>query len=427
MLHTQYKSVVNFLISNKKSIKTSFYLFSFIFFVILFLFNFPEFWFLMPYHIPFPRYPFYDMHGFLACFEGYANGQDVYSGLNLDIDSRPHISSSWGLFLGYLGVDRDLVLYISILCILIYVSTSVFIIFPKNLKEALLGFFVIMSPGAFLAIERANIDLVIFIGATVISIVVANGNLFGILLCLFLCYYLFLLKYYPLALFIIFTIRLYRIALFSVLFTILGVTLYLIYSDFEIFKIAHLIPKPTGFMTNGFSLIFETIPVVQDIDIFKNRLYRLFLILIVVMSVICFGIFKKDFIVLESSYKNVFFITGTGVTSFCFFLNTNYDYRLIFCVFSMPCILKLLKIASCKLLAICFIIFLLLGLWIEYIFIYFNFLIVKDKRFFDFLYLIHFFKNIFLFIIILLSIYISTLIFKFEYNKRPNWENGKVS
>src|SRR5690606_29360783 len=118
---------------------------------------------------------------------------------------------------GYFGVDRGFVLYLSLACVFLYIFLSTIIIFPRSIKEAILSFFVILSPGAFLAIERVNIDLFIFIGAAVISLMIAYANLFILFICLLFCYYLFLLKYYPVALFFTFIIRSYKMAIFSIL------------------------------------------------------------------------------------------------------------------------------------------------------------------------------------------------------------------
>ena len=110
--------------------------------------------------------------------------------------------------------------------------------------------------------------------------------------------------------------------------------------DFQYLK--DVVPKPHGRFTFGAAIFFEWIfdkwPV--------NATYVC--LMIFAAFLIAFSLSSRTGLVeaREDSIKSIFFIVGSLNLFFCFFTNTNYDYRCIFFILILPWFFERLKCES---------------------------------------------------------------------------------
>jgi hypothetical protein len=191
-----------------------------------------------------------------------------------------------------------------------------------------------------LGVERANMDLLIF------SLLALCGYLLfsKIRLFRYLVYpLLFLnafLKFYPVSSFGVFIYHLKkRKDLWILAFTvaiIFGLFLWITRNDFV--QLNNNIPRPNGWLSFGVSSLVDTIT--------QGKIA--FFITLIVTFVICLSGYvlshRVPFNLQVSSSLNItFFIIGSFNMFFCYFLNTNYDYRTIFYIFVIPYLYDLLR------------------------------------------------------------------------------------
>ena len=106
---------------------------------------------------------FIDLHAVLASCDALAAGLDPYAANPLDYFGRPHGYAHWWLALGRLGFTRNDTLPLGLaLCAAFYVA-AIAALRPRRPGEVAWTLAVLCSPPILLAIDRANIDLVIFV------------------------------------------------------------------------------------------------------------------------------------------------------------------------------------------------------------------------------------------------------------------------
>ena len=143
------------------------------------------------------KVPFLDLHAVTAAIECHGRGIDVYLANPCDILGRPHAYSPLWLDLGpglvrdqdaaWLGAGLDLLV---ILCLPL-------IIRPRSLAEFTLFLLATTSTMVVYALERANIDIVVFLLAVGAGVLYRRPRLVGVSYAL--CVIGACLKYYPLA------------------------------------------------------------------------------------------------------------------------------------------------------------------------------------------------------------------------------------
>jgi hypothetical protein len=291
--------------------------------------------------IPKLKAPFADMQAILSASDAYREGYNPYIENPHDPLGRKHVYSRPWLWLGYTGLTRDHSKFAAILLITFFFLLSIRILRPENSNEFLLSAMLLLSPAVLLGVERGNNDLIIFI---LLSLAVFSLNNKNHLLDLIAYFFLFLasiLKFYPIASFLIFVriIKDYKkfwmFALFSILF--FGVYAVFSFSDFEYLK--NIVPKPHGRFTFGAAIFFEWILDEWPV----NATYIYFMAVAVFFLAFLLSSRTGLAEVRNNSINTIFFLVGSLNILFCFFANTNYDYRCIFFVLILPWLFENLK------------------------------------------------------------------------------------
>ena len=143
-------------------------------------------------------------------------------------------------------------------------------------------------------------------------------------------------------------------AFFSILF--FGVYAVFSFSDFEYLK--NIVPKPHGRFTFGAAIFFEWILDEWPV----NATYIYFMAAAVFFLAFLLSSRTGLAEVRNNSINTIFFLVGSLNILFCFFANTNYDYRCIFFVLILPWLFEHLKCESTPVLSKRFIKLLLLFL-----------------------------------------------------------------
>ena len=291
--------------------------------------------------IPKLKTPFADMQAILSASDAYREGYDPYIENPHDPLGREHVYPRPWLWLGYTGLTRDHSKFAAILLMSFFFLLSIRILRPENGNEFLLSAMLLLSPAVLLGVERGNNDLIIFIllGLAVFSL--NNKNHLLDLIAYFFLFLASILKFYPIASFLIFVriIKDYKkfwmFALFSILF--FGVYAVFSFSDFEYLK--NIVPKPHGRFTFGAAIFFEWILDEWPV----NATYIYFMAAAVFFLAFLLSSRTGLAEVRNNSINTIFFLVGSLNILFCFFANTNYDYRCIFFVLILPWLFENLK------------------------------------------------------------------------------------
>ena len=291
--------------------------------------------------IPKLKAPFADMQAILSASDAYREGYNPYIENPHDPLGRKHVYPRPWLWLGYTGLTQDHSKFAAILLMSFFFLLSIRILRPENGNEFLLSAMLLLSPAVLLGVERGNNDLIIFIllGLAVFSL--NNKNNLLDLIAYFFLFLASILKFYPIASFLIFVriIKDYKkfwmFALFSILF--FGVYAVFSFSDFEYLK--NIVPKPHGRFTFGAAIFFEWILDEWPV----NAMYIYFMAVAVFFLAFLLSSRTGLSEVRNNSINTIFFLVGSLNILFCFFANTNYDYRCIFFVLILPWLFENLK------------------------------------------------------------------------------------
>ena len=276
-------------------------------------------------------------------------GYNVYVNNPCDPWGRKHV---YGSILLYLPFIRNfpqfysLIFPIIINLVFIYVSINLFK-FESKIKNFSLFFF-IFSTSFILAIERANIDIIIFL---ILVIIAYNKNI--ILNHCFLIL-ISIVKFYPIALVSVF---IFEKKINKIFINILFVSIIIfIILFFQFDQLKEIINNSKAFKAGGiYSFSFDAlIGYLSNIKIvlFKTNFswikYIIFFISAIIPLIITAKIYlkcifiNKDIqeLVIKNIYENRLYLLSSVIVMTCYFAFSNYIYREIFLLGLIPFIIK---------------------------------------------------------------------------------------
>ena len=288
------------------------------------------------------------------CFE---KGLDVYSNNPCDQWGRKHVYGNILLNIPFIQSFKNFYFFIfPILFNLLFLYVTINFFKFNNYIEYFMIFPFMLSPSIILSIERANIDIIIFLIVVFISF--KKKLLFNYIPLLFVT----LSKFYPISLATIFLFekKFSKIILNFIVFFILIISLlYLQYDD--LVKIFNNSKQFIGggiynFSFNGLALYITSLNIIIDnknLNWIKYLCIFVFLIIPILITLrfqIRF-IFKNYIIkdkLTENIYENRLYLLSSVVILSCYFLFSNYIYREIFFLGLIPWILKEREVNSNK-------------------------------------------------------------------------------
>lgn len=142
------------------------------------------------------RYPFHDIGGVMAAVECWRAGVDVYLSNPCDTENRPWPYSPLLLRLWFLPTDRDFLPLVGSLLALGFIGCQRLLPAPERRIDLCLVLAVLLSPSVVFALERANIDALIFMLLMLVAVAL-RGSLGWRLLAYGLIALCGFLKFYP--------------------------------------------------------------------------------------------------------------------------------------------------------------------------------------------------------------------------------------
>lgn len=288
------------------------------------------------------------------CFE---KGLDVYSNNPCDQWGRKHVYGNILLNIPFIQSFKNFYFFMfPILFNLLFLYVTINFFKFNNYIEYFMIFPFMLSPSIILSIERANIDIIIFLIVVFISF--NKKLLFNYIPLLFVT----LSKFYPISLATIFLFekKFSKIILNFIVFFILIISLlYLQYDD--LVKIFNNSKQFIGggiynFSFNGLALYITSLNIIIDnknLNWIKYLCIFVFLIIPILITLrfqIRF-IFKNYIIkdkLTENIYENRLYLLSSVVILSCYFLFSNYIYREIFFLGLIPWIIKEREVNSNK-------------------------------------------------------------------------------
>ena len=271
-----------------------------------------------------------------------------------------------------------------ILLIILFVFYVIKIIELKNSKYAFLSLLLIFNPSSILALERANTDVIFFIILLFICysrFFLANAILVNIS---------FLAKYYPITFFINFFIeKKDRSNFTSLLLIILSFFICIVFIYFDEHGLKAMVGSPgeTHFRTGaGWGYLFSVKAIPRILKYLFDFNYIVLLILFysffIFLTIKFYKFFENSNIFKNLTLYNIedrFFILGINTLLLCFLLFSNYYYREIFLILSLPLLIKLKNQKESKEINYIFIFIILRYL---FLFIY-NYILIQETHYFE--------------------------------------------
>jgi hypothetical protein len=301
--------------------------------------------------IPALHRPFADLYTPLSWLECTAKGIDVFLsnpcqpghrfayGPILLALARSGLTTADGL---WLGATVSGITLISILCLLR----------PTTLGQGATCAAVAVSSNVMFAVERANIDIIIFV-LLLPSAVLLCGSRAARLSSYALLFIIGLVKYYPLAALGIVVRERTRIFVVVCAICALGVVVYLAVYGSEIrLSLARLLVTIAPFDFNSFGIFDFAISALRwtsGIELAKSDpWYNIGRVVLLVFGVGLAYWVNRWFHTLGvtcrgTRFEITLFILGALVISFCFFVGSNHSYRSILLVLCVPLLLTTLS------------------------------------------------------------------------------------
>jgi hypothetical protein len=282
---------------------------------------------------------FIDWYALLAASDCKALGMDPFKENPCDIIGRKHIYGSVWLYLSNFGLSRADLFWSGLsFFVLPYILTASLTLNPRTLKQSILALSLILSPASLIGIERANADIgiysLLFIGAILLLSGRFSLKLTG-LVCIFITGPMKLYSFAALTTIITMKKKSHLLVFLSI--AIASVALYIWIAWDEIVLLNEVIGRPKYGPVFGAELLFHRL---NQIQAFKP----LYIISTQTATIIAAGITT----IVALSFKHIFngssaparetvlLVAGSSILTATFFLNTNYDYRCIFIIFTIP-------------------------------------------------------------------------------------------
>ena len=314
-------------------------------------------------------YLFGDWSVIFSAIECKLSGFDIFVLNPCDIKGRRHVYGSILLYIPYFKeYVKFYIIYIPIFFNIIFISIIVFHFNLKKISELILCFLFIISPSALLAMERFNIDILIFL--LLILSCYSRSNFLNLAIISSVT----LAKFYPIVCSVVFFFRgknLTKFCFFGLFILIFFIFLYL-----ELDNLKKIYTFKTQF-TAGHQLSFSVYNIIST-PVLASILSDIYIIILTLIFSFIFFIFSfsfskkmsflKDFSF--NDYKNRLFFLGSVICVTVYFIFNNIHYREIFLFFLIPYLLSKMNENS----FIKYLIYFFIGRHIFFLFSnYFNF------------------------------------------------------
>lgn len=285
--------------------------------------------------------PFSDLRDITSALDSMRQGYDPMVNNPSDPWGRPLNYPRIWLLLEKLNISRDDTLLIGVVLAVVFYTCVVALLIPReNRSNVIIWLFAILSPAVTLAVERGNNDLIVFILLVLAQRGLENSNRLKSLLSYLLVLFAAVLKLFPVFAFCVFFRE--RRRTFIILLSIAG-AFFLFYLAY-IYDDLMLIAMTTGrslHISYGNQIIFDCLQRkllhsgIHVAPAAVRLIAWLFTIIVGVCGFLYLHKRNRNKLHLNANFIDGFRI-GAGVYTGTFLLGYNYDYRLMFLLFTIP-------------------------------------------------------------------------------------------
>ena len=292
---------------------------------------------------------FADLHAVLSAIQCHSRGLNVFETNPCDVAGRVHVYGSLWLHLGAVGLGAAHLFSKGFLVDVVFMAISVLLIKPTSKAEFAKSCLIVLSPAVTLGVERANNDLIIFSLIATSAILITQRARLAQLCGLLVIYVSALLKFYPSVLFAAVLLIARRNAKECVLMTAVTLSLaalWLLTNFHELLLVKDLVPKPIDYFATGLRAMWVYVgrPYPWVLTLSPSWLLVGFIALIAAGSLsIASRLRAMQIQAGHSIFNYAIFIFGLAILFITYTLNTNYDYRWVFFIFTMPLLFDIKK------------------------------------------------------------------------------------
>lgn len=294
---------------------------------------------------------FADLHAVLSAIECHGRGVNVFETNPCDVASRVHVYGSLWLELGKLGLGSVHLFSKGFLVNIVFMAISVWLIKPSSGKEFIVSVLILLSPAVTLGVERANNDLIVFSLLAGSAILFAKPGRIAQIFGLLVIYLSALLKFYPSILFAAAVIIARRNKKNFLMIMVIAIGLFstwLVTNYAEFLLVKAIVPKPLDFYATGARALLAYVgrPYPWILTVPPIWLWMGFMVLIATVSMIlAYRLQLSSKSHTKSTLNYVLFIFGFLVLFSTYAINSNYDYRWIFFIFTVPLLFEIKRTA----------------------------------------------------------------------------------
>jgi hypothetical protein len=281
---------------------------------------------------------FLDLRSLTSAWDCKNKSIDVYEGNPCDVHGRPFNYPRVLLFPRYLGLGERHTNILGITLVVAFLLSFLMLLIEKiSYKQAFLYILALISPVTLLAIERGNIDMIVFaLLALAVYLIRKHKDSWGYVLI----FVATVIKIFPIFAFGA-AVKYFKKKKYiaPIVFAVLSV-LYFIITYKDLVRLNNNTPKDTD-TSYGSKVIFM---IYKDIvsgltflpEIVRNNLYLVAIALAGLIALIIYFVNKKNDLYISEQYQIDAFRIGSLIYLGTFFLGNNFDYRLIFLIFCLP-------------------------------------------------------------------------------------------
>jgi hypothetical protein len=285
---------------------------------------------------------FADLRTITAGAETLSEGEDPYIVNQNDPWQRPmNYPRVWLMLAAYIGINQSHTIYFgAIISVLFIIGLLIF--FKRRIEANRLIIFLlaIFSPTVMLSIERGNNDIFIFFILSVSIYILSRRKQYSALISFALTSLAFIFKLFPLFTIIIFAKEKSSIFIKCVISMVVIVVFYAFISYSDLLLIFKNTPKDP-YMSYGMNVLWQAAIPISDLI---SNIIRVISAFLVFSSFFVFRyglktkINKNDG---QITLTEAGFLTGVSIYLGTFLIGSNFDYRLIFLLFTLPMLIEL--------------------------------------------------------------------------------------
>jgi hypothetical protein len=315
--------------------------------------------------IPTLRPEFADLRTITAASESLEQGFDPLKENPYDPWQRQMNYPRIWLLTSYIGLDQSDTIYIGITFItLFFIALLLFFRQKFQLYQIIICLAVIFSPSVMLTIERGNNDMLMFFLIAISIYFVSKNSAFSKLFSFFLISIAFILKLFPIFAIIIFIREKGYIFLRFFISILLIAFVYVVLTFSDLILIFQNTPKEP-YSSYGMNVLWQA---TKDLSSVLASIFQLISYILIASTILIFRFgfrIKNDISSQNLSMQDGGFLAGSAIYLGTFIIGSNFDYRLIFLIFTIPAIINMIGSAKCNISKIASIslVLILVSLW----------------------------------------------------------------